>query len=92
MCHTNDRLLLGVRDPRKEAFERLPLLVDGLELRLGLGGVDAVLEQHLERDVIQSSLVGASEVDLRLLARLDGLGVSCRAEAPLVAGHNLRGE
>ncbi len=48
MCHTNDRLLLpGISDPRKEPFERLPLLVDGLELRLGLGGVDAVVHQDV---------------------------------------------
>ena len=87
-----DLLLTGVGDPRKEPFERLPLLVDGLELRLGLGGVDAVLEQYLERDVIQSSLVGPREVYLGLLARLHGLGVPRGAETPLVAGHNLRGE
>ena len=38
--------------------------------------------------MIQSSLVGAREVDLGLLARLHGLSISRRAEAPLVAGHH----
>ena len=85
-------LLLGISDPGKEPFERLPLLVDGLQGSSRGVGVDAVLEQYLERDVIQSSLVGAREVDLRLLARLDRLSISRGAEAPLVAGHDLRGE
>ena len=52
MCHTMIDLILGVRDPGKEAFERLPLLVDGLQGSSRGVGVDAVLEQHLERDVI----------------------------------------
>ena len=37
-------------------------------------------------------LVRPREVDLRLFPCLHGLGVPRRAEAPLVAGHNLRGE
>ena len=81
-------LLLGVGDPGKEPFERLPLLVDGLQGSPRGVGVDAVLEQYLERDVIQGSLVRPREVDLRLLARLDRLSISRRAEAPLVAGHH----
>ena len=85
-----DLLLTGVRDPRKEPLERLPLLVDGPELRLGLGGVDAILQEDVQRDVIQRSLVRPREVHLGLLARLDRLSISRRAEAPLVAGHDAR--
>ena len=40
-------LLLGVGDPGKEPFERLPLLVDGLELRPRGVGVDAVVHQDV---------------------------------------------
>ena len=83
-------LLLWISDPRKEPLERLPLLVDGLQGSSRGVGVDAVLEQHLERDVIQRPFVGAREVHLRLLARLYCLSISRGAEAPLVARHDAR--
>ena len=87
-----DLLLRGVRDPRKEAFERLPLLVDGLQGSSRGVGVDAILQEHIQGHVIQRTFVGASEVHLRLLARLDRLSISRGTQTPLIAGHNLRGE